>query len=152
MFRFSLLLSVTLLLTVRTYNHPAPRATTRRAAIEKIGFPLLILTTTPHAAMAAKVDCFENCSQNCNRVAPNSREYCKLTCTAYCKQDDRKDGLSGSVSSENAEVGLRSAYDLPSKFTGERPPVVFGDDHPPSLKLPNFIKDSLKNASGGGQY
>ena len=57
MFRFSFLLSVTLLLTVRTYNHPAPRATTRRAAIEKIGFPLLILTTTPHAAMAAKVPC-----------------------------------------------------------------------------------------------
>ncbi len=34
------------------------------------------------------------------------KEYCTDSCTAYCAQDDRTDGLSGSVSAANGEVGI----------------------------------------------
>ena len=32
--------------------------------------------------------------------------YCTDTCTDYCAQEDRADGLSGSVSADNGEVGI----------------------------------------------
>ena len=32
--------------------------------------------------------------------------YCTDSCTDYCAQDDRTDGLSGSVSAQNGEVGI----------------------------------------------
>ena len=34
------------------------------------------------------------------------KEYCTDSCTSYCAQDDRTDGLSGSVSAANGEVGI----------------------------------------------
>lgn len=34
------------------------------------------------------------------------KEYCTDSCISYCAQDDRTDGLSGSVSAENGEVGI----------------------------------------------
>jgi hypothetical protein len=33
-------------------------------------------------------------------------DYCTESCTAYCAQEDRTDGLSGSVSAQNGEVGI----------------------------------------------
>ena len=33
-------------------------------------------------------------------------QYCTDSCTNYCAQDDRTDGLSGSVSAQNGEVGI----------------------------------------------
>ena len=33
-------------------------------------------------------------------------QYCTDSCTDYCAQDDRTDGLSGSVSAQNGEVGI----------------------------------------------
>jgi len=80
----------------------------RRAAVVSA---LSILASTPRVVWAAK-DCFRDCESNCNRVAPRSGRYCEASCNDYCAQDDRRDGLSGSVSSEGAEIGLASAYDL----------------------------------------
>ena len=87
----------------------------------------------PRSAHALK-DCFQDCSQNCDRVAPRSGRYCEQSCGEYCVQDDRRDGLSGSVDSSQGEVGLASAYDLVSKITGAPPQSVpYGQDKPPTI-------------------
>ena len=59
--------------------------------------------------------------------------------------------LSGSVSSEAAEVGWASAYDLGGKVTGVPQGVVYGADRPPGLKLPKDVEQSLKTAVGIGK-
>ena len=41
--------------------------------------------------------------------AGGSKDYCKTSCIDYCAQDDRRDGLSGSVSSDGAEFGWASS-------------------------------------------
>lgn len=59
--------------------------------------------STPVWAVA---DCFEDCFKNCKKVAPKDPEYCIQNCKEYCAQEDRADGLSGSVSADNGEVGI----------------------------------------------
>ena len=77
--------------------------------------------------------------------------YCAQTCSDYCAQEDRQDGLSGSVSSEKAEVGLLSAYDLRAKVTGQTPEgVVYGDDRPPALPDVFGVGPALRSAVTGG--
>ena len=105
----------------------------------------------PSATLAAK-DCFADCEANCNRVAPRSGRYCEQTCGDYCLQEDRQDGLSGSVGNANAEVGLLSAYDLKAKVTGGAPSgVVFGEDRPPALPDVFNVAPTLRSAITGGK-
>ncbi len=59
--------------------------------------------------------------------------YCLENCKSYCAQEDRTDGLSGSVSSEGGEVGILGTST-----------VVKGEDKPPSLRLPGLDFSSEK--------
>jgi hypothetical protein len=80
---------------------------------------------------AAQADCFSDCVKNCKLIAPKDTGYCQETCTDYCSQPDRTDGLSGSVSSASGEVGI-----LGGTFgTGT---VVKGQDKPPSINMPGL--------------
>ena len=91
-----------------------------------------------------------DCEENCNRVAPGSTRYCYNSCVDYCAQDDRQDGLSGSVSSKSAEVGWASAYD-PSRFIPGAAPkgVVYGEDRPPGLPDVFGVNAALRRAVTG---
>ena len=101
-------------------------------------------------SFAAK-DCFLDCTQNCNRVAKGSFRYCESSCADYCLQDDREDGLSGSVNNNRGEVGLLSAYDLAAKVTGQAPAgVPFGEDRPPAFAMPSALSDALRSAVKAG--
>lgn len=85
---------------------------------------------------AHAVDCNQDCSRNCLKVAPGSAAYCKESCQDYCAQDDRTDGLSGSISNTGGETGLfgGSPVEGGNSVTREadRPPV-----------LPKLIPDSM---------
>jgi hypothetical protein len=59
----------------------------------------------PLPALAA-ADCFQDCMKNCKLIAPKDPNYCLANCKGYCEQEDRSDGLSGSVSSAGGEVGI----------------------------------------------
>lgn len=100
-------------------------------------------TTIPTMAASATADCYTDCFQNCKLIAPKDPAYCQDTCREYCAQDDRKDGLSGSVDASAGEVGI-----LGGTFgTGT---VVKGQDKPPSLNLPglDFTKGSGRQLIG----
>jgi hypothetical protein len=58
--------------------------------------------------------------------------------------------LAGSVSNDAAEVGWASAYD-PGRFLPGRSAkgVVYGEDRPPALPLPE-LGATLRKAVGGG--
>jgi hypothetical protein len=79
----------------------------RRSAIDATAKLLIasVLATSPLPAFAA-ADCFKDCMQNCKLIAPKDPDYCLANCKGYCEQDDRTDGLSGSVSSTSGEVGI----------------------------------------------
>lgn len=96
------------------------------------------LAALPEVANAAP-DCMKDCLKNCSLIAPKDPAYCKQNCDSYCEQDDRKDGLSGSVSSEGGETGILGTYT-----------VVKGEDKPPSVKLPglDFSSDKGKKLLG----
>ena len=66
-------------------------------------------------------------------------QYCNDNCQAYCDQEDRRDGLSGSVSSEGGETGILGVNT-----------VVKGEDKPPKVKLPglDFSSDKGKKLIG----
>lgn len=97
---------------------------------------LLILTTASDIALAAKPDCYQDCFKNCKQVVPNdTSNYCRDSCQDYCEQPDRRDGLSGSVSSEGGEVGILGG-------TFGQGTVVKGADKPPSISLPGLKFDS----------
>jgi hypothetical protein len=108
---------------------------------------LSALVATPLAASAA-VDCLQDCLQNCARLAGGSKAYCKESCIEYCAQTDRKDGLSGSVSSEGAEFGWASSFKNP--FDKEQKGVVYGTDKPPGLPDVFGVNKALRNAVTGG--
>ncbi|VEU40596.1 unnamed protein product [Pseudo-nitzschia multistriata] len=91
------------------------------------------------APASAEPDCFKDCLKNCLIIAPQDKTYCTDTCTSYCAQTDRTDGLSGSVSAENGEVGI-----LGGSFGQGTVPK--GEDKPPSIKLPG-----LDFSSGNGK-
>jgi hypothetical protein len=64
-------------------------------------------------------------------LAPKDTVYCQESCRDYCDQPDRQDGLSGSVSAAQGEVGI-----LGGTFgTGT---VVKGSDKPPAIALPGL--------------
>mmetsp|Transcript_13646 Transcript_13646/g.19430 ORF Transcript_13646/g.19430 Transcript_13646/m.19430 type:complete len:158 (+) Transcript_13646:56-529(+) len=98
-----------------------------------------ILFANNHPANAAAPDCFTDCVKNCKLIAPKDPEYCQSSCSDYCAQTDRKDGLSGSVSSENGETGILGTTT-----------VVKGEDKPPQLKIPglDFTSDKGKKLLG----
>ena len=124
------------------------RVIERRAA-SGVLFALAAACSLPaHPAIAAK-DCYLDCTQNCTLVAPRSVRYCENSCVDYCGQDDRRDGLSGSISSEGSEVGLLSAYDLRSRATGQQRAVPYGEDRPPGLALPSGVQQALRDAVQG---
>ena len=86
-------------------------------------------------ASAKEVDCFQDCFKNCKLIAPKDQQYCLDTCKEYCDQTDRRDGLSGSVSSEGGETGILGLNT-----------VVKGEDKPPEIKIPG-----LDFSSGSGK-
>ena len=101
----------------------------------------------PVAAASAAVDCLQDCLQNCARLAGGSIGYCKTSCNEYCDQDDRRDGLSGSISSEGAEFGWASAFKNP---LAPQKPVVYGTDRPPGLPDVFGVNQALRKAVTGG--
>ena len=60
-------------------------------------------------------------------------------CKSYCAQEDRRDGLSGSVSSENGETGILGIGT-----------VVKSEDKLPSLSIPglDFTSNSGRKLIG----
>ena len=70
-----------------------------------------------------------------------AQAYCATSCTDYCSQDDRKDGLSGSVSSEGGEVGW-------SSYSRGGNTVEYGADRPPDVSI---LPKGLLPGAGGGQ-
>ena len=59
-------------------------------------------------------------------MAPGSVEYCKTSCVEYCKQDDRHDGLSGSLDASNGETGIfGGSIDGTATRDQDRPPILF---------------------------
>ena len=110
-----------------------------------------LLVATPHAPALAAKSCMQDCVENCNRVAPGSVRYCENSCVDYCDQDDRRDGLTGSVSSEGAEVGWLSAYDPQRFLPGAAPRAVpYGEDRPPALPDVFGVAPQLRKAITGG--
>ena len=61
--------------------------------------------------------------------------------------DDRRDGLSGSVSTEGAEFGWASAFKNP--FAPQKP-VVYGTDLPPGLPDVLGVNAALRKSVAGG--
>jgi len=121
-------------------DHPAPPAQcsseSRRSLLASAFSGSLAaaaaLVVGPREA-SAEVDCMKDCLKSCNLIAPKDPEYCKQNCRSYCDQGDRKDGLSGSVSSEGGETGILGTYT-----------VVKGEDKPPIVKLPGLDFNSEK--------
>jgi len=83
-------------------------------------------------ASAKQPDCLADCIKNCKQVVPNdTSNYCRDSCMDYCEQPDRRDGLSGSISSEGGEVGILGG-------TFGQGTVVKGEDKPPTINLPGL--------------
>ena len=129
-------------------NSKITRETTRRTWIDTIKAGAILITTQQlllqSQAVSAKPDCYTDCYKNCIALAPKDNVYCSESCTDYCAQDDREDGLSGSISSEKGEVGILGG----SFGTGT---VVKGQDKPPVLgRIPglDFTSDSGKKMIG----
>uniref|UniRef100_A0A7S2GPW4 Uncharacterized protein n=1 Tax=Helicotheca tamesis TaxID=374047 RepID=A0A7S2GPW4_9STRA len=104
--------------------------TTRRSAVSFALSSLFLttLTTTPMSSKAnAAADCMTDCIKSCKKIAPKDPEYCLGNCKDYCDQPDRTDGLSGSKSSDNGEMGILGTYT-----------VVKGEDKPPAFNLPGL--------------
>lgn len=90
----------------------------------------------PISALAA-ADCVTDCLKNCKKIAPKDEAYCVMTCKDYCSQEDRTDGLSGSVSADSGEVGILGG-------TWGQGTVPKGEDRPPSINLPGLDFSSEK--------
>ena len=105
----------------------APREATRRGILFAGVLGGALPAALP-AAANAKTDCVTDCLENCERVAPGNGAYCGSNCDDYCAQPDRRDGLSGSVSSDNGYVGLASPI-----RGGDT--VEYGADKPPQLDI-----------------
>eukprot|EP00577_Skeletonema_sp_RCC1716_P027066 CAMPEP_0113392688 /NCGR_PEP_ID=MMETSP0013_2-20120614/11430_1 /TAXON_ID=2843 ORGANISM="Skeletonema costatum, Strain 1716" /NCGR_SAMPLE_ID=MMETSP0013_2 /ASSEMBLY_ACC=CAM_ASM_000158 /LENGTH=156 /DNA_ID=CAMNT_0000276121 /DNA_START=20 /DNA_END=490 /DNA_ORIENTATION=- /assembly_acc=CAM_ASM_000158 len=111
----------------------------RRAFLTTTASSFAAILFTNNPANAAAPDCFKDCIKECKLIAPKDPEYCQSSCSDYCSQTDRKDGLSGSVSSENGETGILGTTT-----------VVKGEDKPPQLKIPglDFTSDKGKKLLG----
>jgi hypothetical protein len=94
----------------------APPSTSSSATLPSRRHALSVFTTSMLGIMTivgsspapsfAVADCFQDCVKNCKKIAPKDPDYCLNSCQEYCEQEDRTDGLSGSVSAESGEVGL----------------------------------------------
>lgn len=98
-------------------------ALSRRSAL---AFTFGSVMLSPMVA-SATADCMSDCLNNCKQVAPKDPAYCADNCKDYCDQDDRTDGLSGSVSSEGGEVGILGSGT-----------VTKGKDKPPTVSIPGL--------------
>lgn len=116
-----------------TYTAGTGGATSRRAALASFGAAGAALLFPPMQANAAGTDCMKDCLDNCKKIAPKDPTYCMDSCKEYCAQEDRTDGLSGSVSSDGGEMGILGTST-----------VVKGEDKPPSIKLPGLDFTSSK--------
>ena len=140
------MISELLVAAMAVASAPTRTTTTRRAFCG--GAAAFAIARQPDAAHAAPKDCLQDCLQNCARLAGGSLDYCKESCIDYCAQDDRRDGLSGSVSSEGAEFGWASSFKNP--FDKNQKPTVYGDDLPPGLPDAFGINSALRKAVTGG--
>jgi hypothetical protein len=129
-------------------QHAGFTPVSRRAMVHRIvagfvGGAAVVLTARPLPA-AAVVDCYADCFKNCNTIAPKNGDYCVSSCQDYCAQQDRQDGLSGSISSEQGEVGIFGGS-IPGTGT-----VVKGQDKPPVVNLPglDFSSESGRKLLG----
>ena len=84
----------------------------------------------------AIIDCNKDCVKNCIIQAPGSIDYCKLSCSEYCDQDDRHDGLSGSIDAKNGETGL---------FGGSIDGTVTRQDDKPPILLNIINKETMRD-------
>mmetsp|Transcript_50825 Transcript_50825/g.146657 ORF Transcript_50825/g.146657 Transcript_50825/m.146657 type:complete len:157 (-) Transcript_50825:21-491(-) len=114
----------------------------RRDFVQVSAMGISALLGLPDSSAAA-ADCFSDCNKNCLKIAPKDKDYCSMTCTDYCAQDDRTDGLSGSVSAAGGEVGILGG-------TFGQGTVPKGEDKPPSVNLPflNFDSDQGRKLIG----
>ena len=71
----------------------------------------------------AITDCKTDCIKNCLLAAPKSNDYCVTSCSDYCQQDDRHDGLSGSIDAKNGETGIFGGS-IDGTVTDDRPPIL----------------------------
>jgi hypothetical protein len=78
----------------------------RRAALLTTGQVMIGAAVATPLPAFAEPECFKDCFKNCKLIAPKDPDYCLATCKEYCEQDDRSDGLSGSVSATSGEVGI----------------------------------------------
>jgi hypothetical protein len=111
---FYCLFLVSLVFSVQALSNNLPVAKkgdglfSRRAALLTTGQVMIggaVAVATPLPAFA-EPECFKDCFKNCKLIAPKDPDYCLATCKEYCEQDDRNDGLSGSVSATSGEVGI----------------------------------------------
>jgi hypothetical protein len=110
---------------------PTRRTLFRQCANTAAAALVLATLSAPLLAQAAPADCYTDCFENCRALAPKDTVYCQESCRDYCEQPDRQDGLSGSVSAAQGEVGI-----LGGTFgTGT---VVKGSDKPPTIALPGL--------------
>ena len=108
------------------------QSTSRRKIIEGVVASIGISMFSPGKANA-KADCVTDCLKKCKLIAPKDPAYCLQNCRDYCEQEDRTDGLSGSVSSSGGEVGILGQGTVPK-----------GEDKPPSINLPGLDFTSEK--------
>ena len=124
-----------------------PTTTARREFLCHTAAAATTFVALQPLSAAAEVDCLSDCLSNCRRLAAGSQEYCRTSCSDYCAQDDRKDGLSGSVSTEGAEFGFASSFKNP--FAPQKP-TVYGADTPPGLPDVFGVNKALRKAVTGG--
>eukprot|EP00953_Heterococcus_sp_UTEX-ZZ885_P005331 3346-Heterococcus_DN1.PRE.1 len=110
------LLLVALQSSTALLTTPAAKLTARRSFLQS-GFIAAAVIAAAPVAVLAKEDCMKDCLRNCNKVAPGSPDYCKESCTDYCAETNRKDGLSGSVSDEGGEVSIAPSESMLCKHT-----------------------------------
>jgi len=128
--------------TVSLCNLSAAQQTRRNVLGQFLVVGSVGLACQPQSALAV-VDCMTDCLKNCKKIAPKDSDYCVMTCKDYCAQDDRTDGLSGSVSAASGEVGILGG-------TFGQGTVAIGDDRPPRFTLPglDFTTSSGKRLIG----
>jgi hypothetical protein len=125
------------------HHSPKNAQQTRRCVLGQfLAATAVGLVFQPRSAVAV-ADCVTDCLKNCKKIAPKDPDYCAMNCNGYCAQDDRTDGLSGSVSATSGEVGILGG-------TFGQGTVPRGEDRPPSFNVPglDFTTSSGKQLIG----
>ena len=77
----------------------------RQAILTSVASAATILGSVGFPEISSAVaDCYDDCLKNCKKIAPNDPDFCRNNCIDYCNQEDRRDGLSGSISADGGEV------------------------------------------------